>query len=102
MTRSARPLFVALLLLASCAAESDPNSLLARVQRDCAEGFADACSLFQGMQGLGANLGSRLRTGRRAYEPEVQRDVGALLLGMDRARASPRPRASEPPQDGKS
>ncbi|GAC1336792.1 MAG: hypothetical protein NVSMB18_00620 [Acetobacteraceae bacterium] len=102
MTRPARPLLVAILLLAGCAAEADPNTLLARVQRDCAEGLEDACSLFQGMRGLGTNLGSRSRGGRHAYGPQVQQDVGALLQGMDRARASPRLHANEPPQNGKS
>jgi hypothetical protein len=102
MTRPTRSLLIAALLLAGCSADADPNSLLARVRRDCAEGVADACSLFGSVQDLGTSVGPRLRLGRYSYDREVQQDVGALLQGMDRARASTRVRADDLPHNGKS
>ena len=80
-----------LLLLAGCAGtEAPPPDLLARVQRDCADGNQDACSILQGLPSrAGPAAGPAPRAARRSRS-QVQQNADALMQGVDRARATPR------------
>ena len=86
-----------LLLLAGCggASEPPPLDLLARVVQDCEAGNADACSILRGMPSAPPPSAVR-RTARRS-RTQVQQNADALMQGVDRARAAPRPAPSATP-----
>ena len=79
--------------LAGCGEQSRPEFLV-RLQEDCRSGDEDACGLLATPAArpvVPRNSQSTLRP-----RSSVQRDVEAIMRGMDRTRASPRVRAAPP------
>ncbi|MBC7801744.1 MAG: hypothetical protein H7Z10_14075 [Gemmatimonadaceae bacterium] len=84
----------AVLLCAAC--DAPRPAFLARLQQDCDTGDQDAC----GMLGTSAVAPSPQMPMAPAARPRtpVQRDVDAIMRGMERTRAAPRTRFLAPEQ----
>lgn len=90
-----RAVWLAIALL--CAACDAPRpAFLARLQQDCEGGDQDAC----GMLGTTAAAPSPRIPSAPVSRPRtpVQRDVDAIMRGMERTRAAPRARIPAPEQ----
>ncbi len=84
-------------LLAGCGIESRPD-LLARVMQDCEGGNVDACSILRGMPSATA-VQPASRPPRR-MRSQVQQNLDALLMGVERARNTPRLPPGAVPENG--
>ncbi len=82
---------LAVAVLSSCAEEPRPD-FLSRVQEDCRSGSPEACMLLQSLQQQPVEPG-QASPARRAVvrRSQTQRNTDAILQGMERARATPRP-----------
>ena len=86
---------LAVVLLAGCEEQSRP-AFLVRLQEDCRSGDEDACGLLATPASRPALQRPLQPTARP--QSSVQRDVEAIMRGMDRTRATPRVRME--PLDG--
>ena len=73
-------------LSAGCAEPNRPDFLV-RLQEDCRSGDQDACGLLALPNAPAAGRSSQPGVRPRSL---VQRDVEAIMRGMDRTRATPR------------
>ena len=94
------PATLALVALAGCEARHRPG-FVTRVEQDCIAGSEEACDLLQGMRALAADPASASPMRHdQAIRSQAQRNTDAILQGVERARAAPRPAPSHAPSDG--
>lgn len=77
-----------LLLVALAGCEPSRPGFLTRLQQDCQSGDQDACGLLAG-PAMTPGPQSQAQQSARPRTP-VQRDVDAIMQGMDRSRAESR------------
>lgn len=93
-------ILLALLLPAACENAGSRPDFLARVQQDCQSGSTEACVLLQTIQASSDPEPVSAPRRQQRIRSQAQRNTDAIMLGVERARAAPRPVQAPAPDNG--